>query len=299
MCQSRLRVDGIDEDTRTVLHRTAGRLRSARIYVWEPNACEAFARLWSSERNTRHFNEHCLGANGEARYIPSLVDESFHYFPAGGMLFPDNVDAALRDPHCDAVFPPTTNALAIGHLVCVDLHVLPVMLHTIYLNPAKLPPDLEERMRILKSVRDLPARDVKYQPWLSTHVRVPTLMVSHGEFVGTASSKWLLPLYQMRIFLEQPCVGLRATRAHKVRSRKMGVPRNEEFTKVYMREDLGKKIPRFFLSKFSRVTGRKLEFEVSVRGHMRHCPSGKIVPVRPHKRGKLGVFKEKVVKVVR
>ncbi len=298
-CEGHIYAQELDEERRARHLLLAHRLRSARIFVWEPAAYEAFERFWSLAANRRVFNELCLDSNGEVRFLPKLVDESFHYFPAGGLLFPDVVPAAFRDPDCDAVFPPTTNAIVIGHLDSEGLHAVPILLNTPFLDPAKLPVDLDERMRVLTLMLNLPPRDMPFQPWVSINYRVQTLVVCQGDFVEGKGREWLLPLYRMRIFLEQPLVGFRPTRAHKAKSRKMGVPRDEEFTKVYMREELGKKIPRFFLSKFSRVTGRKLEFEVAVRGHLRHCPSGKIVQVRSYKRGKLGVFREKVVKVIR
>jgi hypothetical protein len=49
----------------------------------------------------------------------------------------------------------------------------------------------------------------------------------------------------------------------------------------------------------SRITGKKLDFEVDVASHIRICASGKAVRVRAHKRGPVGVTREKVIKIVR
>jgi hypothetical protein len=112
------------------------------------------------------------------------------------------------------------------------------------------------------------------------------------------SLEWLRKLYQMRLFLEQPFVD-RERSSHRAKSKKAGQWTEQEIVRVLMRERPKKWVPKFLVPKVSRVTGRKLEFEVDVRAHIRHCQSGVTTQVKAHKRGKIGHRREKVIKVVR
>jgi hypothetical protein len=110
---------------------------------------------------------------------------------------------------------------------------------------------------------------------------------------------WLIFLYQLQIFLAQPFVGHTRTQIHGTHKGKGSPEPPPEIVQVLMREPLPSKIAKYFFPAIHPVTGRKLEFEVDVRAHERHCASGKVTTVRAHKRGPIGRAREKVVKVIR
>lgn len=289
----------LDEETRKLKRRTGARLRTAKVYVWEPHAYEALKAFWSLERNRDQFDQLCRRKNGRVKIVPALLEESFHYFPVGGLDFPGIIPLSKRNADCDLVFPPRTNIIAVGDSEVGGLHAFPILLNTLFLDPSELPPEGPDRQRILSFLLSLPARDVPLQKWISGNVRVQTIVTYEGHYLRDAEyAPWLLPLYAMRIFLEQPFLGYQKHRVNRAHAKKIGTHRNEEVTRVYMRE-APNKYPRLVVPHVSRLTGRHLEFEVDVRGHTRHCHSGKVVPVRAHKRGPKGVHKERVVKVIR
>ena len=145
----------------------------------------------------------------------------------------------------------------------------------------------------------LPPRDAPGADLLDETIETRFPWVEDGVVRDRKPLAWLARLYQLQIFLLQPCIGFSRRSRHGSKKGHGVLHPAPEVVKVLLRETLGVKIPRYTFPGYHPVTGHKLEFEVDVRSHERLCASGKVTTVKAHKRGPVGKTREKVIKVIR
>jgi len=273
-------------------------MRTSRIYVWEPPAIEAFWRFWEHPRNYDRFMEEFFEHDALV-YRHDLVTREFHMFPAPGRLFGEELSPQeYRDEAASIIFPPTTRAIGVTHCTVAGTPRIPAIIQSIEIDPSKLMPIGSGIMR-LDRLPALPPHGTIESSRLVVHCETRFPRILGDSVVDRKPITWLICLYQLQIFLLQPFVG-HTRKVH--RGPKKGARDLQpapEIVQVLMREPLPVRIPKYVFLAVHPVTGRKLEFEVDVRGHERHCASGVIAQVKPHKRGPTGKTREKVIKVIR
>ena len=273
-------------------------IKHNRIYVWEPPAIDAFWKFWDVPANWTRFKRDFF-RDEDLIYREQMVGHEFHLFPAPGRLFGmDTLPEEHRDVPAAFVFPPTTRAIGTASCTVGDRHILPTVIETIHANPEKLDAFTTGIVR-LEPISALPRPGTPESSMLLRTVETRFPKVVGGVVVDRKPLTWLACLYQLHVFLVQPFVGYskRGYRgARKPSALAHAVP---EVVRVLMREPLPIHIPRFTFPEYHPLTGRKLEFEVEVRAHERHCASGKVALVRAYKRGPTGRSREKVIKVIR
>lgn len=282
-------------DTRFV--RAFESMRTNRMYVWEPTAIDAFWKFWSNKANYNRFMRDFVRDTGLI-YKEEMVGQEFHFFPAPGRLFgKDTLPEDFYDVAGSIIFPPTTRAIGtVTNRVDGKLFVQG-LIQSIHVDPQKLMPT-GGMMRLDRLTALPPKGTLESSRLLLTNVtRFPKVI--DGVLVDEDPITWLICLYQLQIFLVQPFVGHTRTRRHSQRKGRFDPQPAPEIVQVLMRDPLTAKIPRYVFPNVHPITGRKLEFEVDVRAHERHCASGVIANVRQHKRGPSGKAREKVIKVIR
>jgi len=272
-------------------------MRTSRIYVWEPPAIDAFWQFWDDPRNYGRFMDEFFDREGLI-YRQDLACREFHMFPAPGRLFGEELSPKdLRDDVASIVFPPTTRAIGITNCLVDGKQRLPAVIQSVQIDPAKLVPG--RGMERLDRLPALPPTGTLEASRLVVHLETRFPQILSGIVVDRKPITWLICVYQLQIFLLQPFVGhMRKVRRSQKSGKRTPQP-PQEIVQVLMREPLPVRIPKYIFLPVHPVTGRKLEFEVDVRSHERHCASGVVTTVRAHKRGPTGKTREKVIKVIR
>ena len=273
-------------------------IKHNRIYVWEPPAIDAFWKFWDVKANWARFKRDFFRGE-DLIYREQMVGGDFHLFPAPGRLFgPDTLAEENRDVPASIIFPPTTRAIGTSSYHVGDRHFLPTVIDTVLIDPKMVETPRKSMLR-LDRLPALPDPGTLEAGKLICTVESRFPKVVGGLVVDRKPLTWLACLYRLQIFLVQPFVGYRRQIR---RSPKKGARFAHEppaVVRVLMRDPLPTRISRYIFPTVHPLTGRKLEFEVEVRAHERHCASGKIAQVRSHKRGPSGRSREKVIKVIR
>jgi hypothetical protein len=273
-------------------------MRRSRIYVWEPPALEAFEKFWKNKENDKKFRQQCF--DGKAlTYKENLVGDEIHVFPAPGKLI-DGVEVPpkFRVPGASVLFPPTTRGVGISSSRQGIDYFLPAVILTVHADPEILALN-GGGLRRVEPIRTLPQYGTADAKRLMSTAETRFPRVIAGNVTDWRPIAWLTYLYKLQIFLMQPFVGAVRKRSKGKKKRKYDPEPPAEIVQVLLREPLPRRIPRYIVPGFHPITGRKLEFEVDVKAHMRHCASGIVVPVTAHKRGPLGKTRVKVIKVIR
>jgi hypothetical protein len=273
-------------------------MRRNRIYVWEPDAMDAFWRFWENRTNLKTFMNAYMRSDGLV-YQESMIGDEFHFFPAPGRLFAeDTLPKNFVDPIGSIIFPPTTRVIGTTTCTVAGKRFIPGVLQSVHVDPNKLLPT-DRGMARLERMTSLPPFGTPESARLRVTYETRFPKIVDGMIVDRKPIQWLICLYQLQIFLVQPFIGHTRTRHGQPKSGKRMDHPAPEIVQVLMREPLPVVIPKYTFPTYHPVTGRKLEFEVDVRSHERHCASGVVTTVKAHKRGPVGHSREKVVKVIR
>ena len=268
------------------------------LYIWEPTAFDAFRKFWAEPANWSRFKREFFRGE-DILYRERMVGDDFHVFPAPGrVLGEDMLPDRFLDPVLARIFPPTTRAIGSTGVRSGGTLFLPTVIESISVNPDRYEPWSRGLAR-MKPITAVPPVGSDDWHWLARTIETRFPKVVNGVVIDEKPLAWLAYLYQLQIFLVQPCVGFRRHIRHG-KHKRSGITRPApEVVKVLMRETLPVKVPHYTFPGYHPVTGHKLEFEVDVRAHERHCASGKIARVRAHKRGPIGRTREKIIKVIR
>ena len=273
-------------------------MKSWQLYIWEPNAVDAMHDFWSRYINRKRFSD-LFYLKDVPRFIEGLFQPSLHYFATEGyFLDPDAIPPEQRDYWGDDILRPSTRMMGYQMVEHAGLPIVLVALGTTFLRTGTV--TFENWNRMQREISKIPIRDLMTSTYVMCNAEWRTLPIKNGMLTSHKSLEWVGVAYKMRIFLEQPFVGHQRVRHQtKPARRGFGEPDGLELVKISLREPIPLPVPKFNIPGISRLTGKPLEFEVPVRGHVRHCASGKEVLVKPHTRGPKGVRREHVIKVVR
>jgi len=258
---------------------------------------EAFWKFWSDQKNYSRFLDEFFSSRGLA-YREDLTAHEFHIFPVPGKLLSEDLEPPkYHSSAASMIFPPSTRSIGLTTCEVDGVRRLAALIESIQIDPETLkrPGALLPSDRITR----LPPFGTREASHLITHVETRYPRIEDGAVVDLRPINWLMTLYQLQIFLLQPFVGnMRKVNRGKTRAKQTPQP-PQEIVQVLMRDTMPEIIPPYRIAAFHPVTGRKLEFEVDVRAHERHCASGVVVQVKAHKRGPIGNSREKVIKVIR